>query len=219
MPTLKLAVVPVTPFQQNCSIVWCEATKKAVVVDPGGDVPRIVEAIGKLEVDVEKIWLTHAHIDHAGGVAGLKRALEAKSPGRSIALEGPDRRDQFLIADLEASGRKFGMTGVETFVPDRWLAEGETVTIGKLVFELLHCPGHTPGSLVYVNRENHFALVGDVLFKGSVGRTDFAYGDSEALIRSITGKLLPLGDDMMFLCGHGPPSTIGEERESNPFLR
>lgn len=216
-PTLKLAIVPVTAFQQNCSVLWCERTRKAVVVDPGGDVVRIREAIAKLAVDVEKIWLTHGHIDHAGGAAELQEALAAEL-GRAVPIEGPDKRDQFLLDELPRSGAKYGMNA-RAVTPDRWLQEGEVAAIGALSFSLLHCPGHTPGSLVFFNAENRFALVGDVLFQGSVGRTDFPYGDTEALISSIKTKLLPLGDDVTFVCGHGPPSTIGHERETIPFLR
>lgn len=209
--SLKVAVIPVTPFRQNCSIVWCERSKRAVVVDPGGDVPQILAALKQADVTAEAIWLTHGHIDHAGGAAELKLALGG------IAVIGPDRRDLFLLEALEASGRKYQMAGVRNIVPDRWLSEGETVTLGDLSFALFHCPGHTPGSLVFYEATNRFALVGDVLFAGSVGRTDMPYGDPEALVRSIREKLFPLGDDITFLPGHGPPGSFGEERLSNPF--
>lgn len=216
MPGLKAAIVPVTPFQQNCSIVWDEATKLGAVVDPGGDVERILEAIHKLAVTPEKIVLTHGHIDHAGGAAALREALSARAG--SIPIEGPDERDRFLLQGLEEQGRGFGMMDARNVEPDRWLAEGGQVAIGGHGFDVLHCPGHTPGHLVFVNREAGFAIVGDVLFRGSIGRTDFPYGDHAALLRSIREKLLPLGDDMAFLCGHGPGSTIGTERRSNPFV-
>jgi hydroxyacylglutathione hydrolase len=236
MPELKAAIVPVTPFQQNCTILWEEPGKRAVVIDPGGEVPRILEAIGKLGVRVERILLTHGHIDHAGGAAALKEALEhvgasasagdstAAVPGAegsvaTIPIEGPDQRDRFLLQGLETQAPTFGMTGVRNIVPDRWLAEGDEVRVGDQAFAVLHCPGHTPGHLVFVNQDSRFAIVGDVLFAGSVGRTDFPYGDHAALIRSIKEKLLPLGDDLSFICGHGPGSTIGAERRTNPFVR
>jgi glyoxylase-like metal-dependent hydrolase (beta-lactamase superfamily II) len=216
MPGLKAAIVPVTPFQQNCSIVWDEATKLGAVVDPGGDVERILEAIDKLGVTPEKIVLTHGHIDHAGAAATLREALSERA--ESVPIEGPDERDRFLLQGLQEQGRGFGMMDARNVEPDRWLTEGEQVTIGGHGFDVLHCPGHTPGHLVFVNREARFAIVGDVLFRGSIGRTDFPYGNHAALLRSIQEKLLPLGDDMAFLCGHGPGSTIGTERRSNPFV-
>jgi hydroxyacylglutathione hydrolase len=236
MPDLKAAVVPVTPFQQNCTILWQEPGKRAVVIDPGGDVARILDAIGKHGVRVERILLTHGHIDHAGGAAALKEALEraaaagstggdpATAPigeGRraTVPIEGPDERDRFLLQGLEAQAPTFGMSGVRNVLPDRWLRDGDEVRVGEQTFAVLHCPGHTPGHVVFVSRAARFAIVGDVLFRGSIGRTDFAYGDHAALIRSITEKLLPLGDDVSFLCGHGPGSTIGAERRTNPFLR
>jgi hydroxyacylglutathione hydrolase len=222
MPELKAAVLPVTPFQQNCTILWDDATRRAAVIDPGGDVDRILEAIGKLGVRVEKIVLTHGHIDHAGGAAALKSALEAKpaegDPAR-IPIEGPDQRDRFLLEGLEAQGRAFGMAGVRNIVPDMWLREGDQVELAGESFGVLHCPGHTPGHIVLVNAGSRFAIVGDVLFRGSIGRTDFPYGDHAALLRAIREKLLPLGDDVAFLCGHGPGSTLGAERRSNPFLQ
>lgn len=216
MPGLKAAIVPVTPFQQNCSIVWDEATKLGAVIDPGGDVERILEAVDKLAVTPEKIVLTHGHIDHAGGAAALREALSERAG--SVPIEGPDERDRFLLQGLQEQGRAFGMMDARNVEPDRWLTEGEQVMIGGHGFDVLHCPGHTPGHIVLVNREARFAIVGDVLFRGSIGRTDFAYGNHAALLRSIREKLLPLGDDMAFLCGHGPSSTIGTERRSNPFV-
>jgi glyoxylase-like metal-dependent hydrolase (beta-lactamase superfamily II) len=212
MGALQGAVIPVTPFQQNCAVLWDEATKQAVVVDPGGDVDRILAAIAQAGVSVERIWLTHGHLDHAGGAAELKEKLGG------IPIEGPDQHDEFLLQGLEEQGRSYGFA-MRNVAPDRWLQEGDSVAFGEHRFDVLHCPGHTPGHVVFVNHAAHFALVGDVLFQGSVGRTDFPYGDHAALISAITDKLLPLGDDFSFLCGHGPGSTLGEERRSNPFLR
>ena len=204
-------IVPVTLFEQNCTILWDEATKQAVVFDPGGDVPTILAAIAKNGVKVEKIWLTHGHIDHVGGAAELRDALK-------VPIEGPHRADKFLLDNVVTSGARFGMLGVRDFVPDRWLEEGERVQIGSLSFDILHCPGHSPGSVVYFNNDLRFAHVGDVLFNGSVGRTDLPGGNHETLIRSIIDKLLPLGDDVGFICGHGAGSTIGHERRTNPFI-
>jgi glyoxylase-like metal-dependent hydrolase (beta-lactamase superfamily II) len=211
---LKAAIVPVTPFQQNCTILWQEPGKRGVVIDPGGEVPRILEAVAKLEVRIERILLTHGHIDHAGGAAALQEALAqaaATGPGgaapasaATVPIEGPDMRDRFLLEGLEAQAGMFGLSGVRNVLPDRWLVEGDTVLIGEEPFDVLHCPGHTPGH---------------VLFAGSIGRTDFPYGDHAALIGAIKHKLLPLGDDFAFICGHGPGSTIGAERRSNPFVR
>lgn len=213
MPELKAAMLPVTPLQQNCTLLWDDVTKAAIVVDPGGDVPAILDAIAQLGLHVERILLTHGHIDHAGGAAALKEAL----PG--AALEGPDERDAFLLDGLAESGARYGMSEARPVRPDAWLHEGDTVTLGEHRFEVLHCPGHTPGHLVFVNHEASLALVGDVLFQGSVGRTDFKpYGDTEALYRSIRDKLMPLPDSMSFICGHGPSSTIGAERRANPYV-
>ena len=223
MPELKAAIVQVTPFQQNCTILWEEPDKRAVVIDPGGEVPRILEAIAELDVRVERILLTHGHIDHAGGAAALKEALE-RAAGEAVRpaevpIWGPEERDRFLLEGLEAQAPTFGMSGVRNVVPDRWLAEGDEVHLGEQTFAVLHCPGHTPGHIVFVSERARFAIVGDVLFAGSIGRTDFPYGDHGALIRAIKEKLLPLGDDVAFICGHGPGSTIGAERQSNPFVR
>jgi glyoxylase-like metal-dependent hydrolase (beta-lactamase superfamily II) len=218
MPELKAAIVTVTPFQQNCTLLWEEPAKRALVIDPGGEVPRILEAIEKLGLTPERILLTHGHIDHAGGAAELKEALAAEADA-VIPLEGPDARDQFLLEGLEAQAARFGMTGIRNVMPDRFLAEGDEIRIGSHRFAVLHCPGHTPGHLVFVNEAARFAVVGDVLFRGSVGRTDFPYGDHAALIRAIREKLLPLGDEFSFICGHGPGSTLGAERRTNPFLQ
>jgi hydroxyacylglutathione hydrolase len=211
MPKVRAAIVPVTLFSQNCTLLWCEATKRAAVIDPGGDLDRVHDAIKQTGVTVERILLTHGHIDHAGGAAELKEVL-------GIPIEGPQRADQFLLDNLAETGAGYGMNA-RAVTPDRWLEEGDRVSVGELVFDVLHCPGHSPGSVVFVNAGERFAIVGDVLFQGSVGRTDLPGGDSAALIRSIKEKLLPLGDDVAFICGHGPTSTIGNERASNPFLR
>ena len=217
MGQVKVSLVPVTPFQQNCAVIWDDATHHGVVVDPGGDVPRIMGVVGKLGVVVERIVLTHGHIDHAAGAAALKEELE-RSTGGPVPIEGPDVRDRFLLDGLERQGREFGLPGARAVTPDRWLTEGDEVRIAGRAFAVLHCPGHTPGHIALVSKELRFAILGDVLFRGSVGRTDFPYGDGAALIDSIKAKLLPLGDDMAFICGHGPGSTIGLERVSNPFI-
>ena len=211
MPDVRAAIIPVTPFQQNCTLLWCEKTKKAAVVDPGGDLDNIREAIAQSGVTVEKIILTHGHIDHAGGAAELREDL-------GVPVEGPHEADRFLLERLAEQGQAYGFPA-RAVTPDRWLSEGDTVTVGDLTLDVLHCPGHSPGSVVLVSKEQRFALVGDVLFQGSVGRVDLPGGDGKALIRSIKDKLLPLGDDITFICGHGPMSTIGQERQSNPFLQ
>ncbi len=211
MPELQAAIIPVTQFQQNCALVWDEVSKQALVIDPGGNVPRITEAIGTLGLIVERILLTHGHIDHAGGAAELREAL-------GVPVDGPDERDTFLLDGLAEQGRAYGIEGSRDVTPDRWLHEGDTVALGEHRFDVLHCPGHTPGHVVFVNTAARFALVGDVLFRGSVGRTDFPYGDPAALLASIRDKLMPLGDDLAFLCGHGPGSTIGAERRANPYV-
>jgi glyoxylase-like metal-dependent hydrolase (beta-lactamase superfamily II) len=211
VPDVRAAIIPVTPFQQNCTLLWCEKTKKAAVVDPGGDLDNIREAIAQSGVSVEKIILTHGHIDHAGGAAELREDL-------GVPIEGPHEADRFLLERLAEQGQAYGFPA-RAVAPDRWLNEGDTVTVGDLSFDVLHCPGHSPGSVVMVSKDQRFALVGDVLFQGSVGRVDLPGGDGKALIRSIKDKLLPLGDDITFICGHGPMSTIGQERQSNPFLQ
>lgn len=211
MPNVRAAIIPVTPFQQNCTLLWCEKTKKAAVVDPGGDLDRIRQAIAQSGVTVEKIILTHGHIDHAGGAAELKEEL-------GVPVEGPHEADDFLLQHLAEQGQAYGFPA-RAVTPDRWLNEGDTVTVGELTLDVLHCPGHSPGSVVLVSKAERFALVGDVLFQGSVGRVDLPGGDGKALIASIKDKLLPLGDDVAFICGHGPMSTIGQERQTNPFLQ
>lgn len=211
MAMLKALVVPVTPFQQNCSLIFDEASKTGAVVDPGGDVPAILEAIRESGIKIEKILLTHGHIDHAGGAAELKERL-------GVPIEGPHPEDAFLLEKLAETGAQYGMMDARPVTPDRWLREGDTVKVGDLTFSVWEAPGHTPGSVVFFNEANRFALVGDVLFQGSVGRTDFPRGDHAALIRSIKEKLYPLGDDVVCLPGHGQPCRIGEERRTNPFL-
>lgn len=208
---LKAAIVPVTPFQQNCTLMWDEASKVGAVVDPGGDVDQIVEAIGKVGMTVEKILLTHGHIDHAGGATDLKAKL-------GVNIVGPHKADKFLLDNLASQGAAFGLVGAKAVTPDQWLEEGDVVEAAGTKFSILHCPGHSPGSVVFVNEPQQFILMGDVLFRGSIGRTDFPYGDHEALISSIKTKLLPLGDDYAFICGHGPMSTLGDERQTNPFI-
>jgi glyoxylase-like metal-dependent hydrolase (beta-lactamase superfamily II) len=210
---LQAGIVAVTPFQQNCTLVWDDATRLGAVVDPGGDLDRIEAGIAKAGITVEKILLTHGHIDHAAGAAELKAKLGG------IPIEGPHQDDKFLLDSLVESGAAFGMTDARNVTPDRWLDEGDTVTVAGATFAILHCPGHSPGSVAYVNAAQKFALVGDVLFRGSIGRTEGLPRTSHAaLIRSIKEKLLPLGDDYAFICGHGPTSTIGQERRTNPFL-
>ncbi|KAB2685366.1 MULTISPECIES: MBL fold metallo-hydrolase [Brucella/Ochrobactrum group] len=212
MGQLQAIIVPVTPFQQNCTILFDSESKKGVVIDPGGDLDRILDAIGSQAVNVEAIWITHGHIDHAGAALDLKEALD-------VDIIGPHKDDKFLLDNLEATGLKYGIIqGVRNVTPDRWLNEGDKVSVAGHVFDVFHTPGHAPGHVVFFNPEARFAIVGDVLFNGSVGRTDLPGGDHAALIRSIKEKLLPLGDDIGFICGHGPGGRFGEERRSNPFL-
>ena len=212
MGQLQAIIVPVTPFQQNCTILFDGETKKGVVIDPGGDLDRIREAIESQGIDVEAIWITHGHIDHAAAALDLKEVL-------NVDIIGPHRDDKFLLDNLEAAGLKYGITeGVRNVTPDRWLDEGDKVSVAGHEFDVLHTPGHAPGHVVFFSPEARFAIVGDVLFNGSVGRTDLPGGDHAALIRSIKEKLLPLGDDIGFICGHGPGGRFGEERRSNPYL-
>ena len=212
MGQLNAGIVPVTPFQQNCTILFDTETKGGVVVDPGGDVERILDAVRDNGIAISQIWITHGHIDHAGGAMDLKEAL-------GVEIIGPHEADRSMLANLENQAKRFGLTeAVRNCTPDRFLNEGETVAFGEHMFEVLHCPGHAPGHVVYYNSAAKFAHVGDVLFRGSVGRTDLPGGDHDALIRSIKEKLLPLGDDIGFICGHGPGSRFGDERRGNPFL-
>jgi glyoxylase-like metal-dependent hydrolase (beta-lactamase superfamily II) len=209
--TMQVAIVPVTPFQQNCALVWDEESKAGAVVDPGGDVAIILAAIAQTGMRAEGIFLTHGHLDHAGGAAELAAKL-------GVPVTGPGIEDKFLLDTLAESCRNYGFAG-ENCTPDSWLQEGDTVTMGGGVFEVLHCPGHTPGHVVFVNHAENFGIFGDVLFRNSVGRTDFPYGDTAALMHAIKTKLLVLPDDFAFVCGHGPASSIGEEKRCNPFLR
>ena len=212
MPTARAAIIPVTPFQQNCTLLWSDDDQHGAVIDPGGDLDRIMQAIAEMKVTVDKILLTHGHIDHAAGADELRERL-------GVPIEGPHRGDLFLLEHLAASGPAYGILGARNVVPDRWLDEGDQVSVGNMTFDVLHCPGHSPGSVVYANAAQRFAIVGDVLFRGSVGRTDLPGGDHQQLLDSIAKKLLPLGDDIGFICGHGPSSNLAHERATNPFLR
>lgn len=208
---MKLEVVPVTPFQQNCSILVCEQSGQAAVIDPGGDLERINARLQQGGWTLQKILITHGHLDHAGGTAEFARQ-------HSVSIEGPHEDDAFWINQMSAQAQMFGFPSAAPFVPDRWLQQGDQVQVGRLTLEVLHCPGHTPGHVVFFDRTNRLAIVGDVLFAGSIGRTDFPRGNHADLIRSIRERLFPLGDDVRFLPGHGPMSTFGAERRSNPFV-
>ena len=213
MGQLSAAIIPVTPFQQNCTLLFDASEKVGVVIDPGGETDRIVAEVRKNDLEISEIWLTHGHIDHAGGAMDLKEQL-------GVDLIGPHRDDLQLLQGLEDQARMFGVAGtVRNVTPDRWLEEGETVSFAGHSFDVYHCPGHAPGHVVFYNDAARFAHVGDVLFNGSIGRTDLPGGDHAALIRSIKEKLLPLGDDIGFICGHGPGSRFGDERRTNPFLQ
>lgn len=211
MQPIQIAIVPVTPFEQNCSILWCTTTMKGAVIDPGGDLDRVRAAIAETGVSVEKILLTHGHVDHAAGAAELAESLGVK-------VEGPNAADQFIMDDIPAAAAKYGIEGARAVTPDRYLNEGDTLTVGELSLDILHVPGHTPGHLVFVYHPLGIAVVGDTLFRGSVGRTDFPYGDHDQLISGIVEKLLPLGDKVVCLPGHGPVTSIGDEKAHNPFL-
>jgi len=208
---MKVFIVPVTAFQQNCSIIWDEATRCAAVIDPGGDLDRLLEVLGRHQLTLEKILLTHAHLDHAAGTAALA-ALHR------VPIEGPHEEDQFLIDSLPEQAAKYGFPTSAPFVPNRWLVDGDAVSVGNESFSVLHCPGHTPGHVVFFHEAQRVAWVGDVLFAGSVGRSDLPRGNQAELFRSIRDKLFTLGDDVTFVPGHGPTSTIGQERRTNPFV-
>ncbi|MES2717059.1 MAG: MBL fold metallo-hydrolase [Pseudomonadota bacterium] len=208
---LRYQTVPVTPFQQNCSIVWCDQTQEAAVIDPGGDLPRLQAAVAGLGVRLTQILLTHAHIDHAGGTGTLARTL-------GLPIVGPHPGDQFWIDGLAQQAKMFGFAPAEPFTPTRWLADGDTVAVGHSTLAVRHCPGHTPGHVVFHSAEAQRAFVGDVLFAGSIGRTDFPGGDHATLIRSITERLWPMGDATVFIPGHGPESSFGAERRHNPYV-
>lgn len=209
---LRYQTIPVTPFQQNCSLLWCDATLAAAVIDPGGDLDRLLDAVRTLGVKLEQIWLTHAHIDHAGGTGELARRL-------SLPIIGPHPGDQFWIDGLPEQSAMFGFPPAEIFKPTRWLHDGDTVTLGHSTLNVRHCPGHTPGHVVFHCAEIQRAFVGDVLFAGSIGRTDFPGGNHDQLIASITERLWPMGDETVFIPGHGPESSFARERASNPYVR
>jgi len=208
--SLRYRTVPVTPFQQNCSIVWCDSTGRAAIVDPGGELPRLLAVVQSLGVALEQIWLTHAHIDHAGGAAALARDLR-------LPIVGPHPGDRFWIDAIAQQASMFGLAG-EAFTPSRWLDDGDDVQVGECRLQVRHCPGHTPGHVVFHSAAAKRAFVGDVLFAGSIGRTDFPGGDFDTLVRSIRERLWPMGDDTVFIPGHGPEGTIGHERRFNPFV-
>jgi len=208
---MKLKIIPVTPFEQNCSVVFCESTMRGALIDPGGDIEVLRNTIDSMEIKIEKILLTHGHIDHCGASAELKEILD-------IPIEGPHVDDQFWIDQLPEQGRQFGFPILKKFVPDRYLDEDDEVSFGDIRMKVKHCPGHTPGHVIFHEENERLAFVGDVLFRGSIGRTDFPRGDFSTLINSITTKLWPLGNDVTFIPGHGPTSTFGEERLSNPYV-
>ncbi len=208
---MKAAILPVTPFQQNCSLLWCEETGRGAVVDPGGEVDRILATVEEQGVKLEKILVTHGHLDHAGGVAELSERL-------GLPIEGPHRDDDFLIQGLAESSKRFGFDGARPFAPDRWLEDGDQVTVGNIEMEVRHCPGHTPGHIIFFSAADNLAFVGDVLFQGSIGRCDLPRGNHEQLLRSIVRRLWPLGNDVAFVPGHGPMSTFGHERKSNAYV-
>ncbi|PZU12011.1 MBL fold metallo-hydrolase [Sphingomonas sp.] len=209
-PPLRAAIVPVTPLQQNCSLIWCTRTMRGAFVDAGGDLPRLKAAAAQAGVTIEKLLVTHGHIDHCGGTGIFAREL-------GVPIEGPHEEDRFWISRLDDDGRKYGIEG-KPFEPDRWLVDGDQVTVGELVLDVYHCPGHTPGHVVFHHAPSRLAIVGDVLFQGSIGRTDFPRGNHQDLLDAITTKLWPLGDATAFVPGHGPMSNFGHERKSNPFV-
>jgi glyoxylase-like metal-dependent hydrolase (beta-lactamase superfamily II) len=208
---LRYKTVPVTAFAQNCSLVWCDQTMEAVVVDPGGDLDKLLTETAKLGLNLQAIWLTHAHIDHAGGTGELAQRLQ-------LPIIGPQEADQFWIDGLPAQSKMFGFPAAQTFTPTQWLHDGDVLTLGNSSLVVRHCPGHTPGHVVFYSAEAKRAFVGDVLFAGSIGRTDFPQGDHAALIASIKERLWPMGDDTVFIPGHGPESTFGRERKTNPYV-
>ncbi|UCH73488.1 MAG: MBL fold metallo-hydrolase [Rhodospirillales bacterium] len=208
---MRAAIIPVTPFQQNCSLLWCEETMRGAVTDPGGELDRILDAAAEYEVTVERILVTHGHADHCGGVAALRERL-------GVPVEGPHEDDKFWIDRLAEDSAQYGLEPTRGFEPDRWLVDGDTVGFGKVTLRVIHCPGHTPGHVVFFDAAQKVAVVGDVLFAGSIGRTDFPRSNHQDLIDSIRNKLWPLGDEVGFIPGHGPVSSFGRERQSNPFV-
>jgi hydroxyacylglutathione hydrolase len=211
MLPIQVIIIPVTPFRQNTSLVWCVETMKGAFVDPGGEVDKLLAVAAERGVTVEKVLLTHGHLDHAGAAAEIAERL-------SIPIEGPHREEDFLLSSIAEQAQRYGMTDARSCTPDRWLDDGDTVQVGAASFDVFHCPGHTPGHVVFVQPEARFAFVGDVLFRGSVGRTDFPRGNHEHLVSSIRDKLFPLGDDIKFVPGHGDLSTFGWERKTNPYV-
>ena len=209
-PPMKAGIVPVTPLQQNCSLIWCTATNKGALTDPGGDLDKVKAALAKSGVELEKILITHGHIDHCGEAGKLAKEL-------GVPIEGPHEDDRFWISRLDEDGARYGVNG-EVFEPDRWLVDGDTVTVGNLTLDVIHCPGHTPGHVVFYHEPSKLAVVGDVIFQGSIGRTDFPMGNHQDLLDAITQKLWPLGNDVTFIPGHGPTSTFGQERLTNAFV-
>lgn len=209
---LRYQILPVTPFQQNCSLVWCDATNKAALIDPGGEIDRLVTAAESRGLALEQLWLTHAHIDHAGGTGELAERL-------GLPIVGPHPGDQFWIDGLPQQSAMFGLPPARAFTPTRWLADGDTVTLGEETLTVRHCPGHTPGHVVFHSASAQRAFVGDVLFAGSIGRTDFPGGSHPQLIDSIVQRLWPMGDETVFIPGHGPESSFGRERQSNPYVQ
>ena len=210
-PSMRFSIIPVTPYQQNCSLIWCEATRQAALIDPGGEVDKLLLAVDKAGVKLDRILLTHAHLDHVGGALELARRLR-------LPIYGPQREDAFWLELLPAQAEMFGFPPAEAFTPDHWLEDGDQVKLGEIALDVLHCPGHTPGHVLFYDAASRHAFVGDVLFQGSIGRTDFPRGDHAALIASIRDKLFPLGDDVAFVPGHGPMSTFGRERRDNPYV-
>ncbi len=209
---LRFKIIPVTPFQQNCTLLWCDETGHAAVVDPGGEQGRVLAAIREAGVEPVKVLLTHGHLDHVGGVAELAESLD-------LPIEGPHREDDFLLESLLLQSQMFGVPEVRSFSPGRWLEDGDSVRVGALELRVIHCPGHSPGHVVFFDETARLAQVGDVLFQGSIGRTDLPRGDYQELLDSIRGRLFPLGDDVRFIPGHGPMSSFGDERRTNPFVR
>ncbi|MCX4029110.1 MBL fold metallo-hydrolase [Endozoicomonas sp. SM1973] len=208
---LKYQIHPVTPFQQNCSLVICEATSKAALIDPGGETERLIAAVAKAGVTLEKVLLTHGHLDHVGATQQIARHFQ-------VPVIGPHIADKFWLDGLPEQSQMFGFPPVEAFTPDQWLQQGDQVTVGEEKLNVLHCPGHTPGHVVFYHQPTALAFVGDVIFADSIGRTDFPQGNHEALIHSITQILFPLGDEVEFIPGHGPNSTFGQEKCTNPFV-